>query len=91
MMARGLKLRTKSGAAVDLPVKKIKNVLAKVGFTGRLLVSATGKTLQEAGKLANEGVVSVTNLQKAIVKAVASTNKLAMNTTQKVAKKVLLR
>jgi len=90
-MVGSLKLKTKNGAPVDVPVKKIKNILAKVGFTGKLLVSATGKTLQEAGKLANAGVISATNLQKAIIKAVADTNKLAMNTTQKIAKKVLIR
>jgi len=88
-MARSLKLRTKRGKVVDLPGHKIKNLFAKVGFTGRLLVSATGSALREAGKLANEGVVSVTNLEKAIVKAVGNTNKLAMNTAQKVSKKVL--
>lgn len=88
-MPKSLKLKLKDGKVVDLPGKTIKNILARVGFTGRLLVSATGNTLREAGKLANEGVVSATNLEKAIVKAVADTNKLAMNTAQKVVKKVL--
>jgi hypothetical protein len=84
-----LKVKNKSGKVVEYPATKIKSLLGKVGFTGKLLVSATSGVFKEAKKVTKEGVISVTNLEKAIVKSVSNTNKIAMNTTQKIAKKVL--
>ena len=87
-MAKRLKLKKKSGAYAD-PFKLAKSVLHKAGFTGSQLVLATRGVVKEAGKLAHAGVISTTDLEKAIVKAAANTNNLVMNNTRKISKKVL--
>ena len=87
-MAKRLKLKKKSGAYAD-PFKLAKSVLSKAGFTGKQLMLATQGVAKEAGKLAHAGVLSSTDLEKAIVKAVANTNNLVMNNTRKISKKVL--
>lgn len=84
-----IKVKKKSGKIVDYPVTKVKNLLKTVGFTGGLLVKATSGVFTEAKRLTKSGVVSATNFEKAIVKAVNNTNKIAMNTTQRVTRKVL--
>ena len=84
-----VKLKTKAGKVVAYPVKKVKQVLKGAGFTGKLLISTAGSVLKEAGKLANQGIISTTGLEKAIVKSVSNANKIVMNNTQKLSKKVL--
>ncbi|MFA5141840.1 MAG: hypothetical protein WC471_02635 [Candidatus Woesearchaeota archaeon] len=74
---------------IEYPFHKIKNLFITVGFTGGLLLKATNGVFKETKKLAKNGVVSVTDFEKAIVKAVSNTNKIAMNTTQKVVKRIL--
>lgn len=88
-MAKKIKVKTKAGKVVDYPVSKVKKLLSGVGFTGKLLTKATGDVFGEAKKLAKEGVVTVTNLEKAVVGAVHNTNKTAVNTAQKFTKKLL--
>lgn len=78
-----------SGKVVDLPEATIKKVLKSTGFTGSLLTTAVGGVLREATTLAKEGVITVTNLEKALVKAVHNTNQLAMNSAQKLTKRWL--
>ena len=87
-MAKKLKLKKNDGAYAD-PLKLAKAVLSKAGFTGGQLMFATRGVVKEAGKLAHAGVLSTTDLEKAIVKAVANTNNLVMNKTRKISKKVL--
>jgi len=84
-----LKVKKKSGRIVQYPISKVKGLLKTVGFTGGLLVKATGSVFKETKKLAKHGVISATNFEKAVVKAVSNTNKIAMNTTQKITKRVL--
>jgi len=87
-MAKRLKVKKKSGAYAD-PFKLAKAVLSKAGFTGGQLTLAVRGVVKEAGRLADAGVLSSTDLEKAIVKAVANTNNLIMNKTRKISKKVL--
>ncbi|MDP3698799.1 MAG: hypothetical protein Q8R47_04375 [Nanoarchaeota archaeon] len=87
-MAKRLKVKKRNGAYAD-PFKLAKAVLSKAGFTGGQLALATKGAVKEAGKLAHAGVLSSTDLEKAIVKAVANTNNLVMNKTRKISKKVL--
>lgn len=87
-MAKKLKVKKKSGAYAD-PLKLAKAVLSKAGFTGGQLVLATRGVVKEAGKLAHAGVISSTDLEKAVVRAVANTNNLVMNKTRKISKKML--
>jgi len=84
-----IKVKKKTGKIVEYPVKKVKNLLKTVGFTGGLLVRGTSDVFKEAKKLTKHGVISATNFEKAVAKAVSNTNKIAINTTQKVAKRVL--
>jgi hypothetical protein len=84
-----LKVRKKSGRISEYPAKKVKSVLKTTGYSGKLLLKATGSVLKEAKKLAKNGIIGVTDLEKAIVRGVHETNKIAMNTTQKIAKRVL--
>ena len=88
-MVKKLKLRKRSGKVVPLPKATIKKVLSHTGFTGNLLLKAVGGVLREASGLAKAGVISATNFEKAMVKAVGNTNRVAMNTAQKVTKKIL--
>lgn len=88
-MVKKLKVKKKTGKIVAYPAAKVKGVLKTVGFTGSLLVKATGGVLTEAKKLAKHGIISVTDLEKAIVRGMSNTNKIAMNTTQKLTRRVL--
>ena len=88
-MSKKLKLRKRDGNVVNLPTETIKKVLSNTGFTGDLLLKGVAGVLREATGLAKAGVITVTNLEKAIVKAISNTNKVAMNSAQKLTKKVL--
>lgn len=88
-MSKKLKLKKKSGKVVDLPQATIRRVLSSTGFTGKLLAKAVVNVLREAGGLARSGVVTATNLEKAVVRAVYKTNQVAMNTAQRITKKVI--
>lgn len=87
-MAKKLKVEKKNGRYAD-PLRLAKYVLGKVGFTGRQLASTTKGVVKEAGKLAHAGVLSSTDLEKALVRAVANTNNLVMDKTRKISKKLL--
>lgn len=87
-MGKRLKLKKKSGAYAD-PFKLAKFVLNKAGFTGQQLALATKGVVKEAGKLAHAGVISSTDLEKVLVRAVANTNNQVMNKTRKISKKLL--
>lgn len=84
-----IKVKKKTGKVVEYSVTKVKNLLKTVGFTGGLLVKGTGEVFKEAKKLTKHGVISATNFEKAIVNGVSNTNKIAVNTTQKVTKRIL--
>lgn len=84
-----MKLRKASGKLVDLPEATIKRVLKSTGFTGNLLARALNSVLREAANLATQGVISITSLEKAIVRAIHETNKLAMDSAQKFTKRWL--
>jgi hypothetical protein len=89
MMVKKLKVKRKTGELIDFPANTVKKVLSSVGFAGDLLMKATNDVFKEVKKLAKQGVVSVTNLEKAIVDSVANTNKIAIKSAQKMTKKVL--
>lgn len=84
-----LKVKKRTGKVVKYSSKKIKNMLRTIGFTGILLIRSTGEVFKEAKKLTSHGVISTTNFEKALFKAVSNTNKIAMDTIQKATKKVL--
>jgi len=84
-----LKLKKKSGRIVDLPMHAVKRVLSTSGYTGKALYTATKGVLHQAGKLAKQGVVSATDVEKALVRAVSDTNKIVMNSAKKIVKEVL--
>ena len=84
-----IKVKKKNGRIVEYPITKVKSLLKTVGFTGGLLVKGSSDVLKEAKKLTKHGVISATDFEKAVVKAVSNTNKIAVNTTQKVTKRVL--
>lgn len=87
--AKKLKIKKKSGSLIDYPENTVRKVLSTAGFTGKALMSASTGVFKEATKLAKAGVVSVTDVEKAVVRSVANTNKIVMNTAKKVTKKVL--
>ena len=88
-MSKKLKLKKRNGKVVDLPQAAIKRVLSSTGYTGNLLMKTVGGVLREAANLAKAGVITSTNLEKAVVKAIHNTNKVAMDSAQKFTKKVL--
>ena len=88
-MVKKFKVKTKSGKLIAYPVAKVKSVISATGYTGSLLIKATAGTFDEAKKLAKEGIITVIDLEKAIVKSVNNTNKIAMNTIQKITKRNL--
>ena len=88
-MVKKLKVKTKSGKLIAYPVAKVKSVISATGYTGRLLIKATSGTFDEAKKLAKNGIITVTDLEKAIVRGVNNTNKMAMDTIQKITKRIL--
>ncbi len=88
-MAKKFRVKTKAGKIVDYPASKMKGILSGVGFTGKLLVKATNELFKEIKKLTKGGIITATNLEKAMVRSVNNTNKLAVNTAQRFARKVL--
>ena len=89
MAAKKLKIKTKAGKVVDYPISKVKGILSGVGFTGKLLVNATNDVFKEAKKVTKGGIITATNFEKSIIKSVTHANKIAMNTVQKTARKLL--
>ena len=87
-MAKKLKVRTKKGDIIDYPINLVKDVLDKAGFTGKQLVAATRGVAKEAAKLTKTGIVSVANLEKAIVRSVSNTNNVIMNNAKKITKRI---
>ncbi|MBI2045185.1 hypothetical protein HYT23_03940 [Candidatus Pacearchaeota archaeon] len=84
-----LKVKTKVGKVIAYPTKKVKQVIKGAGFTGKLLISTAGGVLKEAGKFAKEGIITTTDLEKAIVESVSNTNKVLVNSIPKLTKKIL--
>jgi len=89
MPTKKLKVKTKAGKIVEYPVSKVKRILSDAGYSGKVLVKATSEVFKEAKKLTKGGVITATNLQKAIVKSVAKTNNTIINSAQKIVKRVL--
>ena len=67
----------------------VKDILSRAGYVGKHLVGTTTSIINEASKLATNGVVTTTQLEKAIVRAVYNTNNILMDNTVKITKKVL--
>jgi len=88
-MTKKLKVKTKSGKIIAYPVKKVKSIISTAGYTGKVLINATIGTFNEAKKLAKDGVITVTDLEKAIVNGVNNTNNIAIGTVQKITKVLL--
>ncbi len=88
-MSKKIKVKTPAGKIIELPANTVKRILSDTGYSGNLLLKATNNTFKEAKKLAKGGVVTATNFEKAIIKAISNTNRIAMDTTQKLAKKIL--
>ncbi len=88
-MVKNFKVKLKAGKIIDYPANKMKKVLSDAGFTGKLLVKATSNLIKEVKRLTKGEVITATNLEKAIMKSVMNTNKLAMNTVQRFTRKVL--
>lgn len=84
-----IKVKKKSGRVVQYPITKVKNMLKTVGFSGVLLIKATGQVFKEAKKFTKSGVITATNFEKSIIRAVSNTNNIAVNTTQKITRRVL--
>ena len=84
-----IKVKKKSGKIMEYPVSKVKSVLKTTGYTGKLLVSGTAEILGEIKKLTKSGIITATNFEKAVVRGVNNTNKIAMDTTQKATKRIL--
>jgi len=84
-----LKVEKASGILVDYPVGAVRKGLSVAGFAGKTLAMTSLGVLKEAKKLAKTGVISATNLEKAMVKSVNNTNKLVMSSARKVTKKIL--
>lgn len=88
-MPSKIKVKTRAGKIVDYPVSKVKNLFKTVGFTGQLLTAATRNLFTEAKKFTRGGVVQSVDLEKAVVKTVSNTNRIAMDTGKKFVKRVL--
>lgn len=88
-MLKKLKVKTKSGKIIAYPVAKVKSIISATGYTGGLLVKVAVGTFNESKKLAKSGVITITDLEKAIVRSVHNTNKIAVNTVQKVTRRIL--
>jgi hypothetical protein len=84
-----VKIKTKAGKIIAYPAKKVKQILRGAGFTGKLLISTAGGVLKEAGRVAKAGIITVTDLEKAVVKSVHDANQTVMNNAQKLTKKAL--
>lgn len=89
MATKKLKVKTKSGKIVDYPFNTVKKILATAGFTGGLLIKVTNGVFKEAKKLTKAGVITTTNLEKAIFRAISNTNKLLINSAQKFTRRIL--
>lgn len=88
-IVKKLRVKLKSGKVVDYPFHKVKQILSRAGYTGGLLLHATNNVFTEAKKLTAQGVISVTDLEKAIFRAIGNTNQILMNTAQGFVKKLL--
>jgi len=88
-MAQKLKIKTRAGKVIEYPVSKVRSLFKTVGFTGKLLTKATGDLFGEAKKVAKGGVVTALDLEKAVVKTVSNTNKIAIDTGKKFVKRIL--
>lgn len=84
-----LKLKKKDGEVVDLPASAIKSILSKAGYTGKHLVLMTTGVLRESAHLASSGVITVIQLEKAILLAFHNTNSILMDNTKDIVKKIL--
>ena len=84
-----VKIKKKSGKIVEYPISKVKSILKTAGFTGVTLVKGTSNVLKEAKKLTKSGIISATNFEKAVVRGISNTNKIIINSAQKVTRKVL--
>ena len=84
-----IKVKKKSGKIVEYPVNKVKSMLKTTGYTGKLLINGTAEVLGEIKKLTKSGIITATNFEKAVVRGVSNTNKIAMDTTQKATKRIL--
>lgn len=88
-MVKKFKIKTRAGKVIDCPIKEMKAVLSGSGLTGKLLVKATNELFKEVRKLTKEGVITATNLERAVVRSISNTNKTAIDTAQKFTKKML--
>lgn len=88
-MAKRLKLKKRNGNLIDLPLGLVKKVLKKGGFAGKQLTLVSQGVAREAAKLASKGIITSTDLEKAIVKAVHNTNSIVMNRTKSITRKFL--
>lgn len=88
-MSSKIKVKTRTGKIVEYPVSKVKNLFKTVGFTGQLLTTATRSLFKEAKGFTKGGVVQAVDLEKAVVKTVNNTNRIAMDTGKKFVKRVL--
>ncbi|MFH0752049.1 MAG: hypothetical protein V1914_00445 [archaeon] len=89
LATKKLKVKTKAGKVIVYPVTKVKQLFLGIGFTGKLLTKATGDLFKEAKNLTKGGVVSAIDLERAVVKTVHNTNKIATDTGKKFVKKLL--
>lgn len=87
-MAKKIKVK-KGNKIIEYPVGKVKGLFRGIGFTGKLLTTATSDLFKEAKKLTKGGVVKAVDLEKAVVKTVHNTNRIAMDTGKKFVKKAL--
>ena len=84
------KLKVKDGRKlIEVPIKTVKSILAGAGFSGKPLMKATKEVFTAGKRFARAGVLGVADFEKAIVKGAATANDLLMETTKKVAKKLL--
>ena len=88
-MTKKLKVKTKSGKLIAYPVAKVKSVISTTGYAGGLLIKATAGTFDEAKKLAKDGIITATDLEKAIVRGINNMNRITMDTIQKITKRIL--
>ena len=84
-----IKLKTKSGKIIRYPVSKIKSIISSAGYSGSVLLKATGGTFNEAKKLAKGGIITMIDLEKAIVRGINNTNNIAIDSVQKITKRIL--
>lgn len=67
----------------------VRRILSDAGYSGKILIKATGEVLQTAKSMARKGVIDVTDLEKALVKGVRNANDATINAAVKITKKIL--